>query len=125
MNKIICGKRYDTEKAVSIFQEDTSVGRSIEMFRKKTGEFFVVYWTQWQGEKHTIEPLSFNKAKKLCEKYLSADECEQLFGDAKLTGERKTMSFMLDTGAIDKIKRIAAESGRQISDVIIDMIMQA
>ncbi len=80
MNKIINGKRYDTETAYFIGETDEVRGRKTELYRKSTKEFFLLYWTCWQGEKDEIVPLSTDEAKEWVAENMDADAYERLFG---------------------------------------------
>lgn len=96
MNKIINGKRYDTETATLKGRYDYSNRGSFEfwkeeLYQKKTGEWFLYgeghalskYSDCGGGRSWGIEkiiPYTEDEAKKWAEKYMPADEYESLFG---------------------------------------------
>jgi hypothetical protein len=97
MKKIINGRRYDTETAQLVGSTRYSNRTDFyfweeELYRKKTGEFFLYGEggpmskysrrtgpNQWSGGKE-IRPLSLKEAQEWAEKYLDADEYEEVFG---------------------------------------------
>lgn len=97
MNKIINGKRYDTDTAKFIGHAERSHPRDInywaeDLYLKKTGEFFIhgvgganTRYAQpaeqnWRSGGEKIRPLSLKEAQEWAEKYLSADKYEEIFG---------------------------------------------
>ena len=83
MNKIIGGKKYDTETAICVYSGDWYRGHKTEIYKKKSGEFFSLSLTQWQGEENTIDPLSLDEAKSQLENFLSGVKYESLFGEVQ------------------------------------------
>ena len=100
MKKIINGKRYNTEtsKMVGYYWNKKAINdfRHFEekLYKKKTNEFFLYgeggpasRYTKslgnnsWTGNKKII-PLSLEAAKKWVEEHLTADEYEEIFGQA-------------------------------------------
>ena len=97
MNKIIGGKRYDTETAEAVGDwSNGRYGRDFEacsetLFRKRTGEFFlygeggpmskyaVSHGNNTSGGE-VIEPLTVDEAKAWAEEHLDGDEYEAIFG---------------------------------------------
>ncbi len=92
VNKIIIGKRYDTDTATLICNVDNSDCIGLQdapeekwavyyngesLYRKTTGEFFRLIQ---EGKEALIEPLTEEDAKKWCEKYLSGNKYEEIFG---------------------------------------------
>lgn len=96
MNKIINGKKYDTETAklagVYSFAKRTSPSFYEEkLFLKKTGEWFLYgsgeseskYSDLWDGDLLGIEkiiPYTEHEAKRWAERHMDVDEYETLFG---------------------------------------------
>lgn len=97
MKKIINGKRYDTETAQLIGSASYSDRTDLyfwseELYRKKTGEFFLygeggpASKYSRQNEQNTwssgsqIMPLTLKEAQEWSEEYLDADEYEEVFG---------------------------------------------
>lgn len=99
MNRIINGKRYDTETAPAVAENcSRGVSRSdFQWFRetlhkKRTGEFFLhgqggamtryaerVDGNAWQGGEDII-PLNIEQARAWAEPLMSGDEFERIFG---------------------------------------------
>lgn len=80
MNKIIKGKRYDTETAKEIFATPSYNDTGFEMYQKRTGEFFLYCWSKWEGTTPHIRPLTIEEAKEYAETHLTGDEYEEIFG---------------------------------------------
>lgn len=96
MKKIINGKRYNTDTAVLIGSTGHGYPGDLEywteeLYRKKTGEFFLygeggpmskysrrIGNNEWSGGEE-INPISPRDAQEWAEKYLDADEYEQVF----------------------------------------------
>ena len=78
-NKIINGKKYETEKAVmKAWNDNNGNPKDIyyhmqKLYQKRNGEFFL-----WEtGD--IITPLTKNEAKKWAEKNLTGTEYEEVF----------------------------------------------
>ena len=100
MKKIINGKKYNTETAEFIGDYSYSNPSdfhyfSEELYRKKTGEFFL-YGEGGPASKYAeavgvracaggekIIPLTIDEAKEWAEKNLDADKYEELFGEVE------------------------------------------
>lgn len=82
MKKIINGKKYDTNTARKLFTTYKGVGKSGELYLKKTGEFFEAHWTNWDGCEDTIEPLTEKDAREKVGEH-DGDLYEELFGEAE------------------------------------------
>jgi len=74
MNKVVNGKRYNTETAELLAGNDYWDGHNFErsgrnsfLYRTKKGNYFAVHLTCWQGEIDTLEPLSISEAQELFE----------------------------------------------------------
>lgn len=96
MNKIINGKRYDTETAKLTGVYSCGIRTSFsfyeeKLFLKKTGEWFLYgsggpkskYSDCGDGNMWGIEkiiPYTEDEAKKWAERHMDADEYETLFG---------------------------------------------
>ncbi len=99
MRRIINGKKYDTETAELMAEYKISNRRDFnfleeELYRKKTGEFFLygegganskyreeVALNEWSGGE-AITPLSEDEAKRWVEAYAD-DEYEAIFGEVE------------------------------------------
>ena len=94
MQKIINGKKYDTQTAVACgtYVEPilfTKCETFITLYRKANGEYFLY---EYLREMHfivevrrdgRIKPLTEERAKKWTEKHLSAEWYESLFGEVQ------------------------------------------
>ena len=141
MNKIIKGKRYDTETAVQMAEWDNGQYRSFNfmkevLYRKRTGEYFIygeggprtryaelVDNNLW-SDGSAIRPVSLEEAQKWAEEHLTADEYEEIFGTVEESTEKRTVTFSLTEATIEKIARIATEKGITKSEVIEQLLKQ-
>lgn len=98
MNKIIRGKKYDTETATKLAEWNNEFRRSDfnwfreTLYRKRTGEFFLYgeggpmskyaerAGSNGWGYGERIEPMTIEEAQEWAERYLTADEYENIFG---------------------------------------------
>lgn len=100
MKRVINGKKYDTETAVSIhtiefnFNYGNFTYYSEALYRKKTGEFFL--YGEWGAltkyaeleagglkDGRQIIPLTEEQAKAWAEENLSVDDYEKTFGEVE------------------------------------------
>ena len=122
MKKIINGKRYDTDTATLIGSARYSSPGDFEhwmeeLYRKKTGEFFLygkggpmsrysrsTGQNEWSGGEE-IRPLSLKEAQEWAEKYLDADEYEEVFGRIE-EGKTQIATWISDTlkSAADELR---------------------
>lgn len=136
MQKIIDGKRYDTERAKELAFATSAVGRNDfhfwkeTLYQKRTGEFFLhgeggpasryskaVGLNEWSGGERVM-PLTLDEAKDWAETHLDADEYEEIFGEVEETGEKKVATFSLSLSTLDKINQLAAFWGCTKSEVV-------
>lgn len=135
MKKIINGKRYDTDTAKEMGRDSYLGPRDFNhwvevLYRKNTGEYFLhgaggprsryaqtIGQNQWEGGEKII-PLTVEAAQDWAEKHLSADEYEEVFGEIQETADKRTVTFSLPEAVIEKIARIAAETGMTKSEVV-------
>lgn len=78
MNKIINGRKYDTNTAKEIFEYTFLDSSSVTLYRKKTGEFFLFCWDVFGSR--SIQPMTEERAKEWLADFASADEYEKVFG---------------------------------------------
>ena len=94
MQKIINGKKYDTQTAMACgtYVEPilfTNCETFITLYRKTNGEYFLhEYWREmlFIVEVHrdvSIKPLTEDEAKKWAEKHLSVERYEAFLGECK------------------------------------------
>lgn len=138
MNKVINGKRYDTDSAREVGYYTTGsdlAGWSESLYRKRTGEYFLHGYggpmsrysrvtgdNEWSGDERII-PLTLEKAQEWGEKYMSADEYEEAF-DPVSDDEKKTVTFSLPESVIEIIRRRAAESNIPMSEYIARLVTE-
>lgn len=139
MKKIIEGKVYNTETAEFIgswnngkFQNDFGYIAE-ELYRKKTGEFFL-YGEGGPQTKYVncaggvfsageqIVILSFLEAKKWAETKLTVEVYEKIFGEIEEDETKKNVLFSLKTENIEKLKRLATELKMSMSAIIDNFI---
>lgn len=142
MKKIINGRRYDTETAKELGYDSYSNATDFHfweetLYRKNTGEFFLhghggpatkyaeaVGQNSWRGGER-IMPLSLEEAKEWAEEHLDADEYEEIFGAIAEEGVKKTVSFSLTEGTINKIADLAGKYNYSKSEVIERLVQDA
>lgn len=134
MNRIIKGKRYDTETAKEIgyisggaeFANDFNFWCET-LFQKRTGEFFLYCeggansrYGHWEGDSggwgEKIVPMPVKKAQEWAEENLTGDEYEKIFG--KIEEGKKFLSASISARAHDKLKKLAIESGISASEML-------
>ena len=142
MNKIIKGKRYDTETAKKMGYYQHLYPRDFgyvceELYRKTTGEFFLYGeggpaskyrertndGSMWCGGEK-IMPMTLKEAQAWAEEHLDGDEYEKIFGEIDETGKKQTVAMSLDKAAIEKAKRIAVEKGISVSELVTRLILR-
>ncbi len=140
MQKIIKGKKYNTETAEKVGNWWNGCSASdfnyVEetLYKKRTGEFFLygeggarsrysksVGQNCWSGDERII-PMTFDEAQEWAEEHLEAEEYEAIFGEVSEDGETKGVLYSLPISAIEKVKRIATERRCSASKVIEDLI---
>lgn len=132
MKKIINGKRYDTETAQLIGSASYSNRTDFhfwneELYRKKTGEFFLfgeggpaskysqqVEQNTWSGGEQ-IMPLTLAEAQEWGEKYLDADEYEEVFG--RIEEGKAQVSTWVPSGVKAEADRLREEKGYTLADI--------
>lgn len=134
MNKVIKGKRYDTDTAEELGVIGANRANSLtrwenRLYRKRTGEFFLYCYggaaSQYAvsagidgyscGEE--IHPMTQEKAEKWVEENLSGDEYEKIFG-VKEEGEKTRITVYVSPAIADKAKRLAVERKISLSEMI-------
>lgn len=135
MKKIINGKRYDTDTAEfigkweNIYNSADLQYECEELYRKKTGEFFMygeggpassyavqTGTTSWSGS-CKITPITENEAKKWVEENLDADYYEKLF---ELEEEGNiTFSLLIPENLYNKLKNESEKTGESMKDIVV------
>ena len=99
MKKIIAGRRYDTDSAKKLANWDNGLPindfsyTEETLYQKRTGEYFLYgesgaagrYCRStadgWTGGGAAIVPLTDEEAREWCERHLTAEEIEALWGE--------------------------------------------
>lgn len=131
MKKIINGKKYNTDTAKLIGSVGYGYPSDLEywtesLYLKKTGEFFIhgkggamskyarrTGQNEWSGGEE-IRPLSLEEAWEWAEKYLDADEYEQVFGK---TEENKSQIYMWIPDVVKREADLLLEKGHTLADI--------
>lgn len=134
MEKIINGKRYNTETAQYI---GTGSSRypvndfnywEEELYLKRTGEFFLYGWgnaaskysqsvgqNSWTGGEK-IQPLSYDTARKWAEEFLEVEDYEKYFEVEPEDTVRQ--SVVMPVALNDRLRKAAEVKGISISRVV-------
>ena len=141
MNKVINGRRYDTETARELASASSAEGRSDfhwweeTLYRKSTGEYFLYgeggpasRYAQASGQNSwsggcRIMPMSLQDAQAWAEKHLDAEDYEEIFGAINETVEKRNVTFSLTGAAIEKITQMALAQNITKSEVIEQLLM--
>ena len=133
MKKFISGRRYDTGTAKLVgYTSYSKQGRSYywseDLYRKKTGEFFLhgqggpmskygqpVGENQWKGG-NVIIPLSLSEAQEWAKKYLDADTYDEIFG--RVAESKVQVGTWVDLGIKEKIADLRKEKGHTLVEII-------
>jgi len=135
MKKVINGKVYNTETAQKVGEWDNGCYTndfnysSEDLYRKKTGEFFLhceggalsAYATRngnSSGYGEQIAPMSYDEAKEWAEKRLTGDEYEGIFGEIGEDDSRVSINISVTAAEAEIIKRNAAKAGMTVSAYI-------
>lgn len=139
MNKVINGKRYDTDRAKMLAERTYSDPGDFRYLRevlyvKRTGEFFLFgeggpmskyrEWINdhsWTGGE-AIKPMTEQEARAWAEQYLDGDEYEKIFGEVEEDGTMKTVTFSIPAYLHEKLKKEGVKRGVAASQVLADLI---
>lgn len=110
--RVVGGRRYnlDTAKKIGTAGETT-------LYRKTSGEFFLN-----ENGTRKIVSLIYRDAVKWAKKNLTAAEYKAAF---EATNAKKQVMFHLPETAIYKLKNMAADRRRPMSEILTDIIMEA
>ncbi len=142
MNKVIRGKRYNTESAklVGAWEanepENSDFWEKEELYQKRSGEFFLVgqggAQTQYArfsmaGESKPgieLRPIEPEEASDWAEEHLTADEYEALFGPVAEDGSRGRITLTLLNSTIDTVRREAQRRKMNFNEYLEKLIAQ-
>jgi len=94
MQRIVAGRRYDTETATllahNVYWDGHNFersGRNMWLYRTPNGRYFTVSGTLWQGERDTLTPVGLEEARRLYEGTLTEHEIpyEEAFPEVEVT----------------------------------------
>lgn len=140
MNKIINGKRYDTDtaKEVASWENMYDAGNfnycRETLYRKRTGEFFLhceggarspyASFSEdgWAGWGEVLRPLSYGAACSWAEKNMTGDEYEAVFGEVGEDEGNVPVTLSIPASAKAELERRASETGRTQSDIVASLI---
>lgn len=132
MKKIINNKVYDTAKAELVGEwntrwEDRLYRCCEELYRKRTGEFFLYGYggpgskyavstgnSDWSGGEKII-PLTYEAAQKWAEEHLTGEEYEAIFGEIVEDDNKIMVSLYLQSSKVEQCKRNAARAEISLS----------
>lgn len=128
MNKVIKGKKYNTDTAKLLAASDNGTLPNDfayvreELYRTKSGHFFLYgygggnsVYGEWRGNSggpgEKIMPFSLDDAQEWAEKNLSGNEVEEIFGKLK-EGKVKITADISESAknVLDGIKKETGES---------------
>lgn len=140
MNKIINGKRYDTDTAKQVgCWENMGDASSLDyqaqtLYRKRTGEFFLhceggartpyASFSEdgWARPGEVLRPLGYVEARKWASERLSADESEAVFPSIPEDAGNVPVTLSIPAAAKAELERRASETGRTQSDIVAGLI---
>lgn len=121
MRKVIKGKLYDTGKAREVGYWSNGWGgsdyRSRTLYRKRTGEYFLLEQFGEYESRESIVPLAYDEARTWGEQHLETDDYEAEFG---LPGEgaEHDLHVIISEAAWQAISRNACTDGITIREEI-------
>ena len=143
MKRIIDGRKYDTDTAEEVAEASHGRKRDLDyyeetLYRKRTGEYFLYgyghgasrYAKQACGDfgpGSDIIPLTYEKAREWAERELPVDEYESIFGEVSDgdEGEDVVLSVRVSPATRERLRRMAAESGRSQGSIVDDLVARA
>ena len=69
-----------------------------------------------------IIPMSYEKAAEWAEQHLDADAYAAIFGDVPEDDSTTALHAVIPTVLAEKLKRVAAQRGQSITDVLVGML---
>lgn len=142
MKKIIKNKVYDTATArlIGSYSSDYSdrlFGWSEDLYRKRTGEYFL-YGEGGPGSKYArridssntsggeeIRPISYADAVAWAEKYMEPDAYIEHFGPVEEDDSRSPVNLSLSAAVAATLKRNASQSGLSVSAYVEQLIIDS
>lgn len=142
MKRIIDGKRYDTSTAEEVGFAKHGSRRDFEYYEetlycKRTGEYFLYGYGHGEskyakqvlgawGPGECIMPMTYEQARQWAERNLEADGYEAEFGEVpESDGEDVVLSVRVSPATRERLRRMAAESGRSQGAVLDELVARA
>ena len=140
MNKVINGRRYDTDKAREVAHADnmddaTSADYCREtLYRKRNGEHFLhcegnartPYATftadGWAKPGEVLRPLTYEEAQQWASDSLSGDDYEAAFGTVPDDAGNVYMTLSIPAAAKAKLEAQVAKTGESQSGIVAKLI---
>ena len=140
MNKIINGKRYDTEKAkeVGTWEASTDPGAlnycCETLYRKRTGEFFLhgeggprTMYADFRADGsiawgEQLRPMAYEVAAQWAEEHLTADQYEAVFGPVDEEAGNQPITLSLPAAAKARLKAMSSKTGETQSAIVAAML---
>lgn len=142
MKRIIDGRRYDTSTAEEIATSTHGYRREFSYYEetlycKRTGEYFLYGYGHGEskyakqvlgawGPGEDIIPMTYEQARQWAEVSLDAEEYEREFGEVpESDGEDVVLSVRVSPATRERLRRMAAESGRSQGDLLDEIVARA
>lgn len=110
--RVVGGRRYNLETAQKL-----GTAAETTLYRKTSGEFFL-----HKENTRKIESLIYRDAKKWAKANLTEEEFRAAF---EHSDKKKQVMFHLPEYAIYKLKNMAADRRKPMSEILTDIIMAA
>ncbi len=110
--RVVGGRRYNLDTAKKI-----GTAGDITLYRKNSGEFFL-----HEDGTRKINSLIYRDAEKWARKNLTKEEYKAAF---EASDAKKQVMFHLPEYAIYKLKNMAADRRKPMSEILTDIIMAA
>lgn len=140
MKKVIDGAVYDTDTAKPLGTIESGEPGDFDYYEEslyatKSGKYFLhgdggaqskysqeTGENRWSGGEKII-PMSYGSATKWAEKNLDGDAYITAFGDPE--GGTVTMPITMSSAARNKLEKMRAETGKNLSEIIEGLILQS
>lgn len=137
MKRIIANKVYDTTTARRIARDSGGEGLQAweeTLYQKRTGEHFLACSggamtryakrtgeNSWTGGS-TITPCTYEQAREWAEAHMTAEDYARAFGEPDEDSGRVALNLWIPATIDAKLRRKAAETGRNITQCVIDAL---
>lgn len=133
MEKIINGKRYNTETAILVGRWNNNLPHDDfewcdeSLYKKRGGEYFIYgeggSMTRYSKSK-SIVPLSFEQAESWAKRHLDSSTYENEF---TLSDDNKQINLLIRApkSIVDKFKRLMSQRSMTSGDLLAELIKNA